>query len=1049
MKPLHLVMCGFGPYAERCELPFEKFLDSGLFLITGNTGAGKTTIFDAITFALFGETSGSTRTTETLRSDFSDPDTKTYVELTFRHRGSEYQIYRNPAYDRPSMRGEGLTRQKAEAWLTLPDKTVIDGDRRVTQSVVELLGLDHNQFKQIAMIAQGEFLRLLLAESKDRAVIFRRLFATGFYLRVQDLLKQQEKELRESCEELKRSELQSMASIVVDDTNPAAAELQALLAQESVHAASDVLQLLSAQNKADAYTDKLLCDQNTILGKQIDDLTKQIAAAEYINQQFADLAAAQAAAERLTAREPAMKALAKQIERAELAENKIQPSEKDYQRENNALAGLTAHIAELETEVGKLLPVIAALQKALEQELEREPLREQAAAEVRALTASLPGYEELDKLSRELVPQREKKIKLEAEHLQLRISKEALEQNNNKLAAELQTLTDVDRQLVTINSRIGILNQTRTTIKQLMGGLQTAGKLTEECDQARQYYKKQQELYQQTQLKFRSQEALFYDQQAGLLAAELQPGQPCPVCGSLSHPLKAVMTEQAPKQEQLRFLSEHCDKLQMQVQNASTKAGELQSKLTTELKNIRARTADIVEIDPVPMQIDELHTVLQQALAALELEAEEAEASRQNLANLSKRRVEIIRETGEAEKQRQQDDKRLADLNSEHNELTAAISAAERDLANLRRELACPDLAAAQQKLKTAAEYSQQLKKALQLAQSNYEQESDKLKAKQTLLQAEKTRLPSVQNLSEKASEEYKKALKTFGFTDETDYKQALLPESELIAGRDSLSAFKAECNRTADQIKRLEKATDKKQTVDISGLQTEQQKATELKASQADQEKKIYLRLESNRRLTTELQKTEIKRLEQEEKYSLISGLAKTANGELTGRQKLAFEQYVQASYFEQVLLEANKRLSLMTGSRFTLLRQEEASNLRSQTGLDIEVLDQYTGLRRPVRSLSGGESFKASLALALGLSDIVQQYAGGVEIDTLFIDEGFGALDSESLEQSISILNSLTTGNRLVGIISHVTELKERIEHKVIVHGSTSGSRIELVKP
>ncbi len=1051
MKPRHLVMCAFGTYADRCELPFSEFLESGLFLVTGSTGAGKTTIFDAISFALFGEASGSNRTNDTLRSDYADVQTKTYVELTFEHRGQEYSIYRQPSYLRPRLTGEGETRVNGSATLTLPDKTVIDKEKNVTAYITELLGFNHGQFKQIAMIAQGEFLQLLLADSKDRAVIFRRLFGTDFYQRIQELLKLQEKELREICQELKRSELQSMAAIIIDLDNSTATELTALIAQNSEHVAEQVLQLLIAQNESDAKADEALCGQNAQLAKLVSDLTRQITEAKFINDRFAELELAKAASVALAAREDAMKELAQKISRAELAEAKVQPLAKDWQREQAALVQAEARITELTHEVEQRRPAVASWLQAFQQEQEREPEREQVAAEVRAFTESLPKYESLDKLSHGLESLKQQQQELVDQRSQLQEEKLILTQKSTELTTELQDLTEVDQQLTRVENQIGQIDQRLNTLLRLTGNLAEIRRQISEKNKAQEYYRQQLQHYKNAQQEMRQQEALFYDEQAGLLAEKLLPGEPCPVCGSLEHPNKAVVTLQPPSQEKLLETGEYCDKLQSEVQKASNLAGELQTRVTTGLHNIREQTAAVLETDSLPesIQAGELQTALQEAQTRFETSRQQATVEHDKLKALSQRRIQAMAELTAASEQKAADDTLLEEINTKLNTLAVSIGAAESSIQSLSSDLACPTLEAAKAELQSAQQRLQELKVVLQTAQENYEKGQSALNEQQTLLLAEEERLPAVKKRAAEAREAFTAAMAALGFASEADYQQALITEPELKAGRQSLSEYEKERQRIADQIDRLAEATRERKFVDISSLKEKLKEAEDLKNEQEKLEKIIFARLDNNQRVAAGLQHSENERWHYQEKLSLISGLAKTANGELNSKQKIAFEQYVQAAYFDQVLVEANKRLALMTDNRYTLLRQETAKDLRSQSGLDLEVMDQYTGVRRAVRSLSGGESFKASLALALGLSDIVQQSAGGAAIDTLFIDEGFGALDNESLEQAINILSSLATGDRLVGIISHVAELKERIEHKLVVYGSTSGSHIKMVKP
>jgi len=347
VKPRHLAVCAFGPYAGLTVLPLQDLLDHGLFLITGDTGAGKTTIFDAIAFALYGEPSGSTRTTETLRSDFASPDMKTFVELTFTHRELPYVVRRNPRYERPKKSGEGTTIENADAVLTLPDGSVVTGSSRVTERITELLGIDCSQFKQIAMIAQGEFLDLLLADSKDRAGIFRRIFNTAFYQQVQDQLKLQEKELKGQCESLGSSLRQSMNGISLDPDSAVHDELRTLIEQNSPHAAGQVLSLLHQQIGLDDRLAAVGKQRRDAVTKSLSDQSVRISQAESVNKRFKDLEQARTRIQSLDLEKDAFERLAVAVEKAEKARYQVWPLQIQADRERQATTDLKAEIDRL------------------------------------------------------------------------------------------------------------------------------------------------------------------------------------------------------------------------------------------------------------------------------------------------------------------------------------------------------------------------------------------------------------------------------------------------------------------------------------------------------------------------------------------------------------------------------------------------------------------------------------------------------------------------------------------------------------------------------
>ncbi|MFZ7101507.1 MAG: SbcC/MukB-like Walker B domain-containing protein [Peptococcaceae bacterium] len=338
-------------------------------------------------------------------------------------------------------------------------------------------------------------------------------------------------------------------------------------------------------------------------------------------------------------------------------------------------------------------------------------------------------------------------------------------------------------------------------------------------------------------------------------------------------------------------------------------------------------------------------------------------------------------------------------------------------------------------------------KGAFRQAEEAYHALKNKLEGNQTILSDQKKRLTDTIQTKQEALAAYIKKLSECDFPNEEAYHNALKTESEISELKYFIEQYRNEVQDVKQDLRRLTKETENKQKQDMEQLEAAKQKLDQEKRQADESIQALIARLGTNEPIAKALGRANSDAAAYQQKYLLLSNLSKTANGELTGKQKLAFEQYVQASYFNQILIEANKRLKIMTNSRFELLRKEDAADLRSQTGLEIDVLDHYTGRIRSVKSLSGGESFKASLSLALGLSDVIQSYTGGVEIDILFIDEGFGALDAESLEQAVQTLVGLAAGNRLVGIISHVSELKERIDRQVVIRKSSSGSSIQLI--
>ena len=1054
MKPRRIVMSAFGPYADRTELRLDELPDHGLFLVTGDTGAGKTTIFDAIAFALYGEASGSTRTIETLRSDFAAPDTRTFVELTFLHKGKHYTIYRNPRYERPKKSGTGLTTESADARMTLPDGDVVVGSSRVTERVVDLLGIDCDQFKQIAMIAQGEFLKLLLAENKDRAGIFRRVFNTGLYLQVQEILKQQEKEQRAICDNLSRSLVQSMGGISLDPDSLFSMEISGLIGQASAHSAPEVLTLLREQIRLDIGQTEEARLQVASLDAEIVRMTTQISRAEMINQLFTDLAAVQARASQLNQQRESIERIKAEASAAEQARYQVLPFQIQHERELAALNQMTSEAASLLQARDGLEPQVLELRQALVAQQNLEPQRDLLASAIRKLEEALPQYDRLAELARKCAEDESGKDEILRQKQSLRTQMELLEEKVRQLNEDQKRLADVDVQLVDCQNRLAFLALRRnelTRIREDLGLLlrsQVAySAMQQECMAAETACQAADAHYQQ-------QEALFFREQAGILASALTDGQPCPVCGSMEHPRKAVPMADAPSEAALNAIRSARSKAHQVWETASIRSGKKWTEIETGMKHIHRSGATLVmQIKPdfgagnVPDDPEQLDALLQSEEIVLDQSITSLEEHRNGLQQLVRQKNSQAEALVDAEKSRQAIaagqtaaeealmglSSRLTANQSEQSTLAGLLEYATREEAKAalhERQMALADM-----------------RNELQQAQKLHDEKQGELHRVQERIRDRQEQLPILKTASDEARQRFEDALVKNGFSAESVYRASLLPESEVNDKKIRIQTYQDDCRSVAQNMERLTRETEGRKVEDIGGLTAALENVEQRKILAADRHRVIHARLDRNRSIESEMARASADREIQLARLILLSDLARTANGELAGKQKLAFEQYVQAAYFRQIINEANLRLSVMTGNRYSLQRKEEATDLRSQSGLELEVLDQYTGKSRPVRTLSGGESFKASLALALGLSDVIQRFAGGVEIDTLFIDEGFGALDAESLEQAIATLSTLTSGNRLVGIISHVSELKDRIDRKILIRSGVTGSRIELV--
>ena len=751
MKPTSLVLSGWGPYRGVEQADFET-MQQGLFLVSGPTGSGKTTIFDGITFALYGEVSGSIREKDSLRSDFADASTPTFVTLNFTHRGKQYRVTRNPKYDRPKLKGEGMTTEPEGGELYEGETLLASGSSQVTERVNGLLGLDYRQFRQISMIAQGEFQQLLVSSSKERTQIFRDIFQTRIYDTMTALLSARVKALNGRIDEVK-------------------------------HRADEITGTIRIEN---GDWEELKSKKNRNYRKILD----------FIEQED----------DRLESRE----------------------------RE------LASRLGELDRSY-------------------KEQVR--AIEELRSGNQAVRKYENdrktLEKLEEERDSLKEQKRELAKAYGRIPVRRERLEGKKS----ELRVLEEQKKGLASWQAACRQLTERQETYLKLDG----------EAKEKKRIYEYQDDCFKKAA--------------AGIIARDLTEGIPCPVCGSTVHPAPASMEGEVPDEKEIRRLKADYEAAS---EKASAAAGAA-AALVGAVKN------------------------MEENLGVMDL----SDGGEKAL-------LEIGEKLKLLEKETKQEEKEIRDCEKEYQDCSVKLE-------------------------KQKAAYSQ-------------------LKAS--------IRVPK---------------------------------QTELV----DLSGFEAalsECERDRKQT-----AKEKERTG--AALALNRQSLSTLKGH-----------LEVKEKLETE--------------YGVVRELERAAGG-YNGRN-LGFEQYVLSVYFEDILRAANRRLLKMSGERYELHRLERARDRRSRESMEMEVLDQYTGKRRSVKSLSGGEAFNAALALALGTSDVIQSYAGGIQVEALFVDEGFGSLDAEALEQAVAILTSLSGGSSMVGIISHVEELKEQIGSHILVEKTNQGSRI-----
>ena len=932
MRPLRLTLSAFGPYAAETTLDLERLGKGGLYLITGDTGAGKTTIFDAITYALYDHSSSGIREGSMLRCKYADDKTPTFVELEFEVHGVRYTVRRNPEYQRPKARGEGMTTEKADATLTYPDdRPPVTKAKDVTAAVQEIIGLDYNQFSQIVLIAQGQFTKLLNASTEERSRIFRKLFRTQRYAQLQERLQAEASALNQQ-RTAQNAKLDSLlGGLQFSPEDPDAEALRALCAQTVPETALALLDALTARQAA------ALEEAGTALQAteaQLDTVQQQLGAAAQAQRLAQQLAARQA---ELAAAKPALDAARAEADR--------------HAGDAAQLDALTAQVTQAQS--------------------------------------ALAAYDALDALCRQQTEARDAARLAAAQAHKRRTQLDSL---NAALAAaetELAALADADTRLLALQNRSAQLAQRGEALTKLEQRLADCQRQAKTAHKAQESYRAAAAAQDEARTRQNTLERAFLDAQAGLLAESLVEGAPCPVCGSTHHPARALLPHTAPTQAQVEAARQAAAEADRQAQNASAAA---QSALATanEAKTSLRRDAETLLPErfttpegTVPLTFALMTNVLAEESAALQAaqtdckaQCQQAEADCRRKAQLEADRQGKTRQRPALEQSASEADRSAAAQN-------ASADALEGQIAERRAALPYPRRADAQAAL-------------------------DKLEADRS-------------------------TLRTGMDTAQRKLKQA---EQTVAAAEAAVEALTAQ--QTAAQ-----KELPARSAEELTAQQTELTAARETLRSR---EKQLSAQLLPNRKTAAQYRAAAEARQTLESRWQWVSALAATAGGTLTSKQKIRLEAYIQMNYLDRILRYANTRLMQMTAGQYELERIG-AENQRSQSGLDLGVIDHYNGTRRSVKTLSGGESFKASLALALGLSDEVQSSAGGIRLDTLFLDEGFGSLDEESLELAIRVLSGLTEGDRLVGIISHVGALKDRIDRQGVVHKArTGGSTVEL---
>ena len=1029
MRPTKLTISAFGPYAGEMTLELERLGDRGIYLITGDTGAGKTTIFDAITFALYGNASGENRKPRMLRSKYALAEARTFVEMEFVYNGKTYRLRRNPEYLRAKQRGEGETKERPDALLELPDGNVITGDRTVTARVEELVGLNREQFSQIAMLAQGSFSRLLSGRTEDRGAIFREIFRTRPYQKFQERLKDKAKGLYGAYADSVKSIGQYAGGVMAEDGE----RWRAAVESKDLEAMLDLLEEMIREDESGAagldQDLKAVRERSGLLGQRLGEA----------------------------------RSAAKAQEDAQRAEQEL--------RENR--------------------PLFEEAKAVFEREKGRAGEREQLIGEISRAQENLKAYDEHDRLAADSRACQAEAKGMETVEAAAGNEAETLGLKLQELQEELDRLQTVGEELVAARSAAERLGQNRQRIaahaRELSEyraeerKLAAAQREYQAADQARRTREGEyQELYQ-----------VFLDSQAGILAAGLKPGQPCPVCGSLEHPAPAGKaaagdgTEERPgargagaavheargdgaavheargdgaavheargdgaavheapgagtaiheapsrpshtpvTKEQVDAASRRAKEASDAAAKLSLRAGGVKGSLDQRFERIKEQVeAEIggwkeswqerirgAQAKGREAFLEEWKLVLEQLDGVLRRQAEAGEQTIRGLEEQAKRRGQLEAQKKKAAQDLENCRERRQEAGKARLRAETRRTELERQIAELKKRLPHGERAAAEAELTEHRRRLLAMEQALNAAEKRLNEYSGRVSAAEARAQALNRQLEAFYRQQEE------RCVICAATQGSLSPMQDSSPETQLSPS-DWVRQLEAELAGTGEILERLEAGRNR-----------------------------LHHRLETNRLARDNMVRQQAAMEAARQQWTWVKAMADTAAGEVNGKDKITFETYVQMAYFERIIARANARFMVMSGGQYELKRCMEEDG-RGKNGLGLSVIDHYNGSERSARTLSGGESFQASLSLALGLSDEIQSQAGGIRLDTMFVDEGFGSLDGESLNLAVKALAGLAEGNRLVGIISHVPELKERIEKQIVVTKEKSGgSRAEI---
>lgn len=1041
MQIKSLVIEGFGRYVKKQTLDFERELKGrNIFVVTGKTGAGKTTIFDAINFALYGDASGSSRDGKSLRSDHADINTPTEVELVFSIRDKTYKVVRSPQYLKAKSRGEGTTVSTAAATLTLPEGRLVTGYQSVTDEIEKILGITPAQFKQLVMIPQGEFKKLLEAPSSQKETIFRKIFGTQTFSLIQNKISEEANKLKQDIKEIQVIRDKRIRSFDCNKDE----ELIDLIQSKDINIKETTNKFRNSIELDSSYYQEL-DKQIEVSNKEVEELNKELIISRENNKKFDTLEDVKKQIEELRTKEAYITDQKNKVVKAQKALLAV-GLEEQYIANNRTYLRLNKDIEKLSADIKDKEVIYAKAEAEYELEQSKDETRNKYTLELGNIDVLIDKVSEYERVSKILIELQGKKVLLSQEAL---IEEEKLEDitiKESNLEKELEEIRKEKEIRADITIELKDIEKLAEDITVLDKGITERQDYEDKHNKNIQAYERINREYISAKNEYENKEELLKRNKAGILAKDLVSGIACPVCGSKDHPCIASI-EEANISDQI---VEEFKQVYYQKQQENEAALSNVKKYYELIQHIEQNTiypmanrlfdlGNNIKIDSIKEYILNKNKTVTEKISNLKNKLDTLERKIALEINKIEEKEQIKKDKENIGKIKELKYKQLQDLEIQIKGNDSEKAVLSKDFEGNQKTL---------EELKSHKIYITQtldkLKKALNNSKEVYDKTKEDLSSYKIAISTKSEEVAIVEKERERNLEDFKNKVFELGFKNGQEYKESKMLEEDIVIASEDIKMYDNAVLTLTQNRERLENEVETLFKVDLLELTEKINVVRDNKKLKEEESKVVYSKLEANKSILVDVLKYTEKIASQEEKYGVLGILSTQINGD--NPRKMSLERYVLAAYFEDIIAAANLRLIEMTSNQYELFRKEEVGDARKQQGLELEVLDNYTGKRRDVTTLSGGEGFKASLALALGLADVVQGYAGGIQLDTMFIDEGFGTLDPESLEAAIECLVDLKNDGRVVGIISHVEELKERIPTHLHVISTSEGSQVKF---